>query len=398
MKVTKDEALKKILQRSFALLKTKEVVLEEAFENILAQKIEAKFNLPAFNTSAVDGFAFDIDKISSFPAKLKIARVIKAGEKEDVRLGENQAAFIMTGAKIPLNANCVVRVEDAEYDEDEVVILKEPKKWDLINLKASEVAKGEIVLQEGEFLDYKKVALLANIGHYKIKVYQKPSIGIIITGDEIKEPWQECKNECIKNVNYYILKGAMEKYANINYYGIIKDDVDKMQEVFEKAMEENDILVSSGGASKGKFDFTKTITKRLNLKVEFTTTNIKPGRPLVFATKGKKLFFGLPGYPAALLVNMHQFLLPCVKKTAGLKNYLLQEFEAVAKEEFRSKKNRVDYIRSSLFFENGELKIKPNKPDLTSNYLTIAFAEALAIFEEESEGAKTNEKVKFILI
>ncbi len=397
MKITRDDA-KKVILDSVCLKSMEVVTLENAYNRILAEDIFAKYDIPESDKSAIDGFSFCMEGIKSYPVKLKITAESKAGDRREKEVKEGEAVFVMTGGVIPKGADTAVRIEDTEVTGDEVVIKKSPKKGDLINFAGSEITKGEVILQKGQMLDYKKVSLLANLGYYLIKVYTKPKIGIIVTGDEVKEPWEESDKAGVKNVNLYILKGMLNDFADITYYGKVKDDPKSMASLFSSALKENDILLSSGGASKGKYDFTKDIAAKIGLDVRFTTTNIRPGRPLIFGQKGEKLFFGLPGYPSALLVNAYDFLLPAVKKSGGLKEYKNKTVQAAAKEAIRSKEKRVDFVRVNLEYEDGRIFAKNALSQQTSNFLSMSKSDALAIIDEKRGSVKEGELIDIIFI
>ena len=394
MKKTRNE-VKNIIE-NFIKEKSFEIItLNEAYGRVLFEDIKAKFDIPESDKSAVDGFAINVNNLE-FPVTLKITDEVAAGSKQK-ELKEG-AIFIMTGAVVPNGANAVVRIEDVEKNGNEITIKKPVEKHNLINFAGEEMKKNEIILQKGEFLDYKKVSLLANIGYYQIKVYQKPKVGIIVTGDEVKEPFEEADKAGVKNSNYYILLGLLKDIADITYYGKVNDNLNEMTEIFQTALNNNDILLSSGGSSKGKYDFVKDIAKNLELDTKFTMTNIRPGRPLIFATKNKKLFFGLPGYPSALLVNLHEFLYPFIKKMAGFKEWQNRVIQATAKEDIRSKVGRVDFVRVNVEYNNGRVFIKNSFSQQTSNFLSMAKSDALAVVDETKGKVKEGEVVDIILI
>ena len=189
----------------------------------------------------------------------------------------------------------------------------------------------------------------------------------------------------------------MSPFADIKYYGIIQDEPEKMLPIFENALNESDILLSSGGASKGKYDFTKDIASKLGLNIHITSTNIRPGRPLIFATKEEKLFFGLPGYPSALLTNALEFLVPALKKMAGFREYKHKIIKAVSKDSLKSKEGRVDFIRVNLEYgDDGVLYAKSSGSQQTSNFLSLAFSDALVVADETKGSIKAGDLVDIL--
>ncbi len=392
----RDEA-KRVILDSIKPKGSQRVVLDEAFGRVLGSDIYAKFDIPEANKSAIDGYVFNLDSIESFPAKLRVVGESRAGFPFAGEVKKGETIFTMTGAVVADGADTAVRLEDVELKEDTITIKKAPKKGDLINFRGGELKESQRVLDAGETLDYKKVALLANIGYYQIEVYSHPKIGIVITGDEVTEPWENSSSAGIKNSNLYILKGLLSPFADIKYYGIIQDEPEKMLPIFENALNESDILLSSGGASKGKYDFTKDIASKLGLNIHITSTNIRPGRPLIFATKEEKLFFGLPGYPSALLTNALEFLVPALKKMAGFREYKHKIIKAVSKDSLKSKEGRVDFIRVNLEYgDDGVLYAKSSGSQQTSNFLSLAFSDALVVADETKGSIKAGDLVDIL--
>ncbi len=381
-KEAQNELLKAITPKNSSEILT----LEEAKGRVLAQNIEAHFDIPNAPKCAIDGYTFDFEQIKEYPAKLKIIGESRAGGATPPSVKSSEAVFTMTGALVPDGANTAVRIEDVNVEGDTLIISKAPRKGDLINPKGDELKEGEIILEAGTPLTNQNIALLANLGFYQVSVYSRPQIGIIVTGDEVREPWEATKDIGVRNSNLYILKALLSPYADIHYYGIIQDELDEMIPLFDRALSANDLLLSSGGASKGKYDFTKDIATNLGLLIHFTHTNIRPGRPLIFGTRAKDIFLGLPGYPSALMVNAIAFLLPAVRKLAGLNSFKNQTLSAIAKESLRIK----------LESKDGKILAKSSGSQQTSNFLSLAKSDGLAILDESWENAKDGDLIDII--
>ena len=397
MKVKREEAKKIIIEN--CKIKFMEVAtLENAYGRVLAEDIYSPVDIPDENKSAIDGYAFNHKSLERLPAKLRIVGETPAGDtnKKEVKLGE--AVFVMTGGIVPAGANAAVRIEDVKLENGYVIIDFPVEKGTLVNFKGSELKKGKLVLEKGIELDYRKVGLLANLGIYRIKVYQKPTVGIITTGSEVLEPFESYKKGFVRNSNYYILKGLLEKWVNVIYFGITEDDKEGMVKLFEKALSCVDILITTGGVSKGKYDFVREVVGALGFDIKFTMTNIRPGRPLVFGVKEEKLFFGLPGYPSAMLVNLLEFLLPAVRKMAGLKNFENNYLTAITTTPLKSREGRVDFIRVDYFTEDGVLKVKDAGSQQTSNYTSIALCKALAVVPENRGKVLEGEQVEILVL
>lgn len=393
MKVKREEALDIILNNVYSC-GWEYVKLDNAYGRVLAEDVVSPVNVPDVNKSAVDGYGFKVSSLKELPAKLKIVGEVQAGDIGKFEVKEGEAVFVMTGGAVPDGVDAVVRVEDVSVEGNEVVVDFPVKKGELVNFVGSEIKKGEVVLTSGEWLDYRKVGLLAGVGVYKVKVFRKPVVGIATTGNEVLEAYEPHRTGCVRNVNYYVLQGLLSKAGAVPInLGNLEDDLDLTVKKLKEAFDHVDVLVTTGGVSKGKYDFVKKAVELLGFDVKFTSTNIRPGRPLVFAVKGKKVFFGLPGYPSATLVNAVEFLLPAVRKMAGERQCENVYYEFEAGEGIRGKKGRVDFVR---------VNVKGNKvynagSQQTANFYTIATCDGLAVIGEDRGTVETGEKVNVLL-
>ena len=393
MKRNYREALQTILDASSERA-LEYVTLENALGRVLARDMHARFDLPDADKCAIDGYTFRRDSVDAPGARLRIVDESRAGVAATRRVEAGEAVFTMTGAVVPEGADTAVRIEDTSREGEEVILHALPPKGSLINPAGSEIARGERALQAGTRLDARKVALLAHLGHYRIPVRSRPRIGLVVSGDEVREAWEEHDRAGVRNSNLYLLQGLLEPWADLRYYGIVQDEPERMVPLFEQALRENDILLSSGGASKGKYDFTAQIVQALDLDLHFTATDIRPGRPLIFATREEKLFFGLPGYPSALLVNARLFLLPALLKSVGAREEV--PLFAVAEETLRSKEGRVDLVRVHVENRGGTLYLRNAPSQQTSDYLSMALCDGLAMLDASRGSVEAGEVVPFL--
>jgi molybdopterin molybdotransferase len=377
-----------------------ELPIESALFSALYTDIFSPISLPDFPKTAVDGFAFNVDEITSFPAELEISGEIKAGDTTIPEIPEKSAIFIMTGAIVPEKLNAVVRIEDVEIIEGNKIRISKPvPKYNLINLPESEIRKGEKILQKGDILTPSNIALLSHIGIKKVKVYKKPSIGIIITGNEIIEPDNEYIPSYSYNSNKYILTSFLKRIlVPARTYQIISDKEEEIKTLLQEAIEENDIIITTGGISRGKYDYVKKVLPNIGVKIYFYATNIKPGSPFIFGKYEKKYVFSLPGYPSALFVNFIEYVFPAIKKICGYKNFENIYHQVELLEDIKTKKNRKDFIRANIVIEKNQLKAIPQKKQETSNFYTTATANALLIADEEKEKYKKGELIKALIV
>ena len=398
MKVKREEA-KRIIIENCQEKFFEVVTLEKTYGRVLAEDVHSPIDIPDEDKSAIDGYAFNSESVTELPAKLKIVGETAAGDIDRKKVDIGEAVFVMTGGIIPQGADAAVRIEDVKVEDGYVIIDFPVKRGTLVNFQGSELKKGELILEKGVRLDYRKVGLLANLGIYRVKVFQKPVVGIVTTGNEVLEPYEKYRKGCVRNSNYYILKGLLEREcAEVTYFGIVEDNKELMLKTFEEALSSVDILITTGGVSKGKYDFVKDVVKELGFDVKFTMTNIRPGRPLVFGIKENKLFFGLPGYPSAMVVNALEFLIPAIRKMGGVKQFENTYLTAIASEPLKSKKGRVDFIRVDVYAEDGVLKVSSAGSQQTSSFSSMALCGALAIVDENRGGISEGEVVQILML
>ncbi len=399
MKVKWEEAKRIISENTEPVKETELVVLEEAEGRVLAESVVSPIDVPDVNKSAIDGFAFRSSSLKKLPAELKIVGETAAGDTERKEVKEGEAVFVMTGGEIPEGADAAVRIEDVKVEGDRVVVDFPVEPGTLVNFKGSEIRKGEVLIKKGELLNSLKLPLLAYIGVYAVKVFRKPKVGILTTGNEILEPWESFKRGYAYNSNYYLLKSLVEKAGGEAVrLGRAEDEPEALLRTIEDGLNHVDILITTGGVSKGKYDFVKEVVHRAGVEVFFKQTNIRPGRPLVFGKRENKLFFGLPGYPTAAAVNALEFLIPAVRKMAGIENYENRYIEAVAEERLKSRSHRVDFIRVNVREENGCLKVKSAGSQQTSVFSSFVESDGLAVVPEGKGPVEMGERVKVFLL
>jgi len=394
MKVKREEAIRTILD-TCRVLPSEVVTVEDAEGRVISEDVLSGIDVPDEDKSAIDGFAFSHLSVKSLPARLKVIGETPAGS-ESLSVREGEAVFVMTGGVIPDGADAAVRVEDVRVEGDEVVIDFPVERGNLVNFRGSEIRKGDLIVRAGTLLNGRLTALLAYIGIYRVKVHLKPRVGIFVTGDEILEPYEPYRKGAVRNSNLYLLKGLLKAYADVHYLGRLKDDPELMKGRISRFVEDFDILVTTGGVSKGRYDFVRSVVEDIGFNVRITSTNIRPGRPLVFASLEEKLFFGLPGYPSAMLVNALEFLLPPVRKIAGFREFANRYMDVVAGENLRSRRGRVDFVRVRLSNEGGTLVAYSAGSQQTSNFITSVYCDGFAVIPEELDGAGKGDVVKFI--
>jgi len=286
------------------------ISLDEAVGKRVATDIFAVKNLPSFDNSAMDGYAINYaDKNEP----LRVADTILAGQTEDKILEKGSCVKIMTGAKIPQNADTVVPFEDAVIENEKLIVSKNIKKFNAYRYKGEEIKAGEILIKKGSKLSASYVMLLASQGIYCVEIFKEPIIKICSSGDEVVEPWQNESEDKIYNANASGIAALLSEFGfKSDYGGIIKDDLQTTKNKLNS--DDYDILICSGGASAGEADYMKSALLSLGFKEIFNRLDMRPGRPTKAYVRDKKVVFILPGNPMAAFVTAFLLVVPFLKK------------------------------------------------------------------------------------
>lgn len=323
-----NETLNLIYNEIKSLNLKKIVPINEALNEICAKDIVVIKDLPCFDNSALDGYAFNHKNAGK---TLKIKGIIYAGEKKEFHLNDDECYKIMTGAIMPKGADTVLRTEDANVKNDVLFLPNEIKKFDGYRLKGEEVTRGKILIKKGEVIAPRKIMLLASQGINEVEIYKKPKIALFSSGDELKEPWQKADEYEIYNANASGIEALLKNNSfESKYLGIIKDEPLTIKESFEKCFKEFDFVITSGGASAGDKDYMDEILKDFGFKEIFDHVNIKPGRPTKCFIKDEKIVFVLAGNPTAAYLLAFLLVIPTLKKLINQNN----DFFEISKTKF----------------------------------------------------------------
>jgi len=360
------------------------VSLERATGKILAQDVVAVKNLPSFNNAAMDGYALKFD---DFNEPLSVAATVLAGDEAEISLKKGECVKIMTGAKMPINADTVVPFEDAILQDGKLSPQSKVKKFNALRYKGEEVKAGEILLKKGEILTPARIMMLAAQGIYCVCVEREIMIGIFSSGDEVVEPWQNASEEQIYNANGAGIASLLQGFGFASsYVGIIKDDLESTTRALETA--EFDVIITSGGASKGEADFMKTALLNLGFSELFDGVNSRPGRPSKAFIKGKKIVFILPGNPMAAFLMCFLLVVPF------LKGAQLEKFDAVLSQDVKIKSGRQNIVLGS--YCDGKFSVTDNNKFGSGMITPLIKSNAVLVTNESLGELKAGEIVKIL--
>ncbi|MFN8499433.1 MAG: gephyrin-like molybdotransferase Glp [Anaerolineae bacterium] len=312
--ISVDEAFATVMRFAHPL-PPRAVPLMDALDRTLAADVSADEDMPPFRASTVDGFAVLAE--DQEPQRRLVGEQT-AGRPENIVVTPGTAARITTGAPVPDGANAVVMVEQTE-ERDGWVWLRGAALAPGANIRpiGQDIRRGEVVLRAGALLGPAELGVLATLGRAEASVIPPPVVAVLSTGDELVEPGIPPGAGQIRDSNRYTLMAAIRRLGALPLdLGIVEDRQGDLERRVERGLAEAHVLVSSGGVSMGHLDLVKPLLERLGT-VHFGRVNMKPGKPLTFATVGPTLAFALPGNPVSSLVGFELFVRPAIRRMQG---------------------------------------------------------------------------------
>lgn len=304
-----EEAYKTVINSAFST-GTEKVNFLDSLDRILAEDINSDMDMPPFNRAAVDGYAC---RKKDLKRELEVVEIIAAGKPPAKIVGENQCSKIMTGAIVPDGCDMVFMVEDSEITPSGKIIFTGNSSKVNISFRGEDIKTGDLVLRSGKIIRPQDIAVMASVGHVRVTVKKLPLIGILSTGDELVEPSVSPEISQIRNSNAYQLLSQVKRAGGIGrYYGIAPDEEKATFDVIHKAIDENDIVLITGGVSMGDFDFIPSVLKQTGVKILFDRVNVQPGKPTTFGLHSKAIVFGLPGNPVSSFIQFETLVRPLI--------------------------------------------------------------------------------------
>ena len=285
-----------------------------ALGQVLAEGVAADLDSPPFDKAMMDGYAVR----AADGGERRVVGEVAAGGSAAVVVGPGEAVRIFTGAPIPPGADAVVKQEDTTADGGVVRLMSPLKPGQNIFRRGQEMTAGDVVLPAGTALSPVALGVLAAVGRTEVAVFPRPTVGVIVTGNELVEAGTRPTGGQIRNTNGPMLAAqAARAGAMPRYLGIARDDEAAMRALIADGLESSNVLLLSGGVSVGKYDLVPDVLKSLGVETHFHSVRMKPGKPLLFGTKGGTLVLGLPGNPVSGYVGFELFVRPALDTMLG---------------------------------------------------------------------------------
>jgi molybdopterin molybdotransferase len=376
-------ALELVLEHAPPLsLETEPVEIAKALGRTLACDVTTDIDYPGADISSMDGYCLQADLLagssSDKPITLPAQAGIDAGHHVE-RIAPDCCSYIATGGMLPEGANCVVPLEEVKVNDDgSLVSFSAPVSvGNYVRPRASELKSGQRMIAAGTLITPFVIGQLSTAGLTCAKVFKKPSVAILTSGDEVLQPWEKPKPWQVRNSNCAVLHAlAEEAGANALEIGIAKDVGDHAFELFNKAAEFGDIIVTSGGISMGRKDPFKQVFSRLAIDPVFYGIRMKPGKPVFFGMYRGKPVFGLPGNQTSTAVTFELLVRPYIRKLFGLPPERLQ-LDLELAENSNNDSKRDFFKRGHLNEVNGKLIVQPLESQESHMLSSLAGADVL---------------------
>lgn len=316
--MTVDEAQSFISSQIKPLSCINKVAIRSALGRFLVEDIYSTINVPSHINSAMDGYAINADDIpESTEANLDVIGIVYAGQPFKQEIKPGQCARIMTGGMMPAGTDTVIMQEDVQRSGNTITITAGHQSGQNVRQAGEDLAIGEIAFQKGQKIMPAELGILASLGLSEVKVHRRLRVAFFSTGDELRSIGETLGDGDIYDSNRYSLYGMLTRLGvDVIDMGVIADRKEDIEQAFNDASDNADVIITSGGVSVGEADFVKDTLDSMG-EIKFWKIAMKPGRPLAFGKVKEAFFFGLPGNPVAVMVTFYQFVQTALLNMAG---------------------------------------------------------------------------------
>jgi molybdopterin molybdotransferase len=344
--LTVEEALEAIVSR-VAVLGTERVDVLASLGRVLAEAVVSRREIPPWPNSSMDGYAVRAEDTAQGAALAVVGRV-EAGGLPAREVGRGEAVRIFTGAPLPEGADTVVPQEDVEATDGRIALKSSVERAAYVRSRGEDVRVGDRVLEPGRVLTAAEIGLLATLGYGQVRVYRRPRVAILSTGNELADLGTEPGPGQIPNTNTYTLMAqVLEAGADPISLGVARDRLEAIEERV-RAARDADMLVSSAGVSVGELDLVREALMRAGAELHLWQVSMRPGKPITFGSLGARPIFGLPGNPVSAMVTFELFVRPALLKMAGRQRLTRPRVRARALAPVPNPGSRRGYLRVRL--------------------------------------------------
>ncbi len=395
--LTIEEAKNLLFSRYKPIPRVEELDILSATGRVLAEDVYSKISVPPFDRATVDGFAVKAEDTFSAeednPVKLRVLGKIEAGDWVELEVRSGEAFEISTGSAIPKGANAVVMVEFTREVGEFVEIYKSVAPGENVMFAGSDIMAGELILRKGTRLTHREIGVLAACGIKRVKVYGKPKVAVISTGNELSDLNGTLTKGKIYDVNSFSISSAIEENGGTAIrFGIVRDDEEDMKRAILKALNLADIVITSGSTSSGFGDKMYRVLEEL-AEILVHGIAVKPGKPTIIAISDGKPIFGLPGYPVSALTIFELIVAPVLRELAGLRKDSRKVNARLAVKVF-SEIGRREFLPVNLVSGKEGFSAYPVTGSYSGAITALAFSDGIVEVPEEVVMLEENEVVE----
>jgi molybdopterin molybdotransferase len=346
--LTVEDARERILSR-IVPLGIERVEIMGALGRVLAEPIVARATIPPWPNSSMDGYALRAQDTNGEPVELAVVGRIIAGAMPSRGLGAGESMRIFTGAPLPEGADAVVPQEDVAASGDRVTVRGRIAPGAYVRRAGEDVRAGDVVVKPGGVIGAAEVGLLATLGYAQVRVYRRPRVAILSTGNELADLGSQPGPAQIPNTNTYSLMAqVIEAGGEPVNVGVAPDQLEAITERVRWGLAASDLLVTSAGVSVGELDLVREALERGGAELHLWQVSMRPGKPITFGTRGDRPVFGLPGNPVSAMVTFELFVRPALRRMAGAEMIDRPRLRARALERIANPGSRRGYLRVTL--------------------------------------------------
>lgn len=363
--------------------------VSDAIGFVLAEDLYAPLDIPVFDQSSMDGYAFAFDGWKPGQS-LSIAVEVPAGRGDLLSIQKGEAARVFTGAPIPVGGDTVVMQEQVVVTNGQLNILNHDlKKGNACRKRGSEIGKGELALAKGSPVTTGAIGFIAGLGFNEVKVYAAPSVCIVVTGNELQQPGQPLQHGQVYESSSFMLRANLRQMGIAEVHVLyVQDELEETVATLKKAMELSDVVLLTGGVSVGEYDFVVEATRQCGVQQLFHKVKQRPGKPLFAGRTENKMVFGLPGNPSSVLTCFYQYVWPLLRKWVGHPG-IVQSLKAPLSKG-HDKQNQLTHFLKGIY-KDGKVDILPAQDSYRMR--SFAIANCLVALDESMRRYEENELV-----
>jgi molybdopterin molybdotransferase len=389
-----EDAYRKVMQHTLDL-GIEDVGLLKSNGRALAEDIMADRDFPPFDRATKDGIAINYSAIEKGVNRLKIEAVLSAGMPQTMLGDTANCMEIMTGAVIPKNADTVIMYEQVTIENGVATLSKKPIKGQDIHKKGSDVVTGSVLLKKGKRIGAAEIGVLASVGKSKVQVKRLPKVCVVSTGDELVDVDQVPLPHQIRKSNTLSLFAALQKEGIMAERLHLNDDRKVIKEALSNILNDYDVLLLSGGVSKGKFDFIPEVMEMLGVQKVFHRVAQRPGKPFWFGEQEemKTVVFSFPGNPVSTFANYHIYFLPWLQKCLNLPQ---KEKEVLLEEPIQIKPPLTRFIQVRTQVKKGAMWAKTIRENGSGDLTSLAYSDGFICLQPREAEYEKGELVPFV--